>query len=115
MVIFCPKAPMAVAQTAGLLWKAGANVPDDKGELINKSYLVSQITQIEATTDALDEGLKARDQGVDIDDPGAAKRIAARDDMMKLLNQYSGVLGSNNLAEMESAFDAYISRCKCTQ
>ena len=115
MVIFCPKAPMAVAQTAGLLWKAGTNVPDDKGELINKSYLVSQITQIEATTDALDEGLKARDQGVDIDDPGAAKLIAARDDMMKLLNQYSGVLGSNNLAEMEGAFDGYISRCKGTR
>ncbi|KAK4194356.1 hypothetical protein QBC40DRAFT_319967 [Triangularia verruculosa] len=110
MVIFCPKAPMAVAQTAGLLWKAGTNVPDDKGNLVNKTYLVNQINQIEATTDALDEGLKSRDDkpGVDIADPGASKLIAARDDMMNLLKQYTSFLGSNDLADMEKMFDNYI-------
>jgi hypothetical protein len=114
MVIFCPKAPMAAAQTAGLLWKAGTNVPDDKGQLVNKTYLVNQITQIEATTDALDEGLKARDDDPDVDiaDPGASKLIAARDDMMSLLKQYTSVLGSNDLADMERTFDDYISKCR---
>ncbi|SPQ24218.1 86fc226c-4f23-4399-a286-19e6df500079 [Thermothielavioides terrestris] len=110
MVIFCPKAPMAAAQTAGLLWKAGTNVPDDKGQLINKTYLVNQVTQIEARTDALDEGLKSRDDGsVDIADPGASKLITARDDMMKLLQQYTSFLGSNELEDVEKTFDNYIS------
>lgn len=112
MVMFCPKAPMAVAQGAKILWEAGTELPDGTGKLVQKSYLVNQISQIEATTDALDEGLKARDDGPDvqIDDPGASKLIAARDDMMNLLKQYSGVLGENNLEETLQAFNDYISR-----
>ncbi|CAN9474366.1 unnamed protein product [Alternaria alternata] len=111
MVMFCPSAPMAAVQTAGVLWKAGTNVPDDKDTLINKTYIVNQISQIEATTDALSEGLKARDDGlgVAIDDPGASKLIAARESMMKLLQQYSSVLGLNDLNEMEKTFNNYIS------
>jgi uncharacterized protein YoxC len=116
MVMFCPSAPMAAVQTAGVLWKAGTNVPDDKGTLINKTYLVTQISQIEATTDALDEGLKSRDDGpgVAIDDPGASKLIAARDSMMKLLQQYSSVLGSSNLSDMEKTFNNYIGQFSAT-
>jgi len=62
--------------------------------------------------DALDEGLKARDDRpeIQVDDPGASKLIAARDDMMNLLKQYSNVLGQNNLEEIEKAFDDYIGK-----
>jgi hypothetical protein len=112
MVMFCPKAPMALAQGAKILWEAGTKLPDGTGRLVEKSYLVNQISQIEATADALDEGLKARDDGPDvqIDDPSASKLIAARDDMLSLLKQYSGVLGENNLEDTAKAFDDYISK-----
>ncbi|KAK5100667.1 hypothetical protein LTR70_001433 [Exophiala xenobiotica] len=110
MFMFCPKPQMAVIQAAGVAFKAGTNVVDDQDHHVNTKYVVSQISQVEGTIDSLKEGYNARPDShkVDIDDPGAAKLIAARDDMMKVLRGYSNVLGESNLEETQAMFDHYI-------
>jgi hypothetical protein len=118
MVAFCPEPAMLLIQGSGLAYKAveDAKIEDDDGEPgIKKKLLVKKMTTLRKGMGALVQGYKASmvdGQTAEIDDPGADKLLAKKEDYIELVSNYKKAIGEQDVEEVSKAFDAYIGTCR---
>lgn len=114
MVAFCPEPAMLLIQGSGLAYKAvkDAKIEDDDGEPgIKKELLVKKMTTLSKGVGALVQEYRASmvdGQTAEIDDPGADKLLAKKEDYMELVSNYHKAIGEQDIEEVSKAFDAYV-------
>ncbi|MCJ1281790.1 hypothetical protein MMC26_001113 [Xylographa opegraphella] len=89
------KAALAKNSAVGAfkLYQSVTTVQGEDGETYPKEYVVKQVTTCGSTLESLTEAVKTYDDGViALEDPGALKIIASRDDINKMLAQFKSVL-----------------------
>ncbi|CAJ0549929.1 Ff.00g065240.m01.CDS01 [Fusarium sp. VM40] len=111
-VVAAPESSMAsmgALQVSGLLHNEATTIPDNTGGKIDKNLLITQIETFDPSAAGLAEGYKVANNGQwKPEDEGAAKLIAAREQLLTLLAQYSDSLGQNSLHKVGDAYQHYI-------
>ncbi|BCS02074.1 uncharacterized protein AKAW2_60338A [Aspergillus luchuensis] len=98
---------------AGAKWAYdnATKISKDTGVGINKSYLVSAVTQIEGSIEDLHEGYTVlADGNAQFDDPGCEKLVLLETELNKLLADFGAALGVEDLHEVKEYFDQYIEK-----
>jgi hypothetical protein len=109
MMAFCPEESMAVVQTGTLVTQSATQVHTQAGDAVEKSYVVQQINQLGEGLAGLKEGLQlvGDNPQLAVDDPGATKLLGNQQQIMDLVNQYSGDFG-DDLKHLKAMFDDYV-------
>ncbi|MFC4778058.1 hypothetical protein ACFO9Q_14750 [Paenibacillus sp. GCM10023252] len=108
---FAPESKLMILNEASqFLYQGTMEVTDDKGEPVRKSYIVRQLKSVKASIDTLQEGFQALDNGtLAPDDPGAAKLVAAEQDVEQFFNDFYDQF-PQSLDDLKTAFRAYIDK-----
>ncbi|PYH38166.1 uncharacterized protein BO87DRAFT_403789 [Aspergillus neoniger CBS 115656] len=98
---------------AGAKWAYdnATKISKDTGVGINKSYLVSAVTQIEGSIEDLHEGYTVLVDGdAQFDDPGCEKLLLLETELNKLLADFNAALGVEVLHKVKECFGQYIEK-----
>lgn len=109
MMAFCPEKSMAAVQTGTLVTESMTQVHNEAGDAIEKDYIVQQINQLGEGLAGLKEGVRivGNDPQLGVDDPGATKLLGDQQQIMDLVNQYSGDFG-DDVKDLKAMFDDYV-------
>ncbi|KAF1850559.1 uncharacterized protein K460DRAFT_400616 [Cucurbitaria berberidis CBS 394.84] len=113
MVVFCPNAAMAGVQAFGLFEKTSSSFQALDGSTVERKYVVNQFQKMDNKFESLTEGYKSRsDSTIDVDDPGADKILAAKDDIEDLIRKYKDAIRTGNAKAIHKEIDGYVDLIK---
>ncbi|HCC08359.1 MAG TPA: hypothetical protein DEP72_09415 [Clostridiales bacterium] len=106
---FAPKSKiMWITQIAEVGVKGTEDVTDDKGDEINKDYIVGKIKSVEASVKGLIEGYSEEKDGtLQADDPCANKLIASEEKINDLLDDFYNKFPTE-ITELKTLFQDYV-------
>ena len=79
------------------------------GDAVKKEYIIDQFSQCYETYESLEKAFKTRKNNqIEIDDPGALKIIATKDDIKKILREFKNAIVEESRKAIESALDDFI-------
>ncbi|KAE8554117.1 hypothetical protein EYB25_002655 [Talaromyces marneffei] len=92
-LVFMPKAAMA-AVVAGQVWlNSTRGLTDEAGSLVEKSFIIDRIQEIDDTIEGLKDGITLTDAGsLEPGEAGGPKLAATREALMSLIDQYRNLI-----------------------
>jgi hypothetical protein len=92
-LVFMPKAAMGVV-VAGQVWlNSTRGLTDEAGSLVEKSFIIDQIEEIDNTIEGLKDGITLTDAGsLEPGEAGGPKLAATREALMGLIDQYRNLI-----------------------
>lgn len=103
-------APMVALQGVSLVEQGLSKIPDDSGTVVDKDYLIKQISNVTGDLDSVYEGYKVSKGKINLLDPGAAKLQLAAGDLTKLVNKYQEALPEELRKKLKDKLKSYISK-----